>query len=92
MDSLLPIKPLKLGVSRDMKGYTMVKKIHNLMKMHKDVRVVHSYREENTCADTLIKERINSLHQIVFREEAPNFINSLIERDTRGTVFPTMVR
>ena len=92
MDSLLPVKSLKLGVSIDMKGYTMVKKIHNLMKMHKDVRVVHSYREENACANTLVKERINSLHQIVFRDEASNFINSLIERDTRGTVFPSMVR
>lgn len=45
----------KLNQSQKMKN------THNLMHMHDIVKVVHSYREANSCVDNLVKAGIDSM-------------------------------
>lgn len=47
MDSTLIVKAIEMVISKDMDGYSLIKQIHKLIKMHEEVKVVHSYREAN---------------------------------------------
>lgn len=68
----------------------MIKQIHKLIKMQEEVKVVHSYRQANSCANALVKAGIDSMHEMVFRDNASDFTKSMVDLDAKWTLFPRL--
>lgn len=61
------------------------------MKMFEEVKMVHTYREPNLCANTLAKFNVDSGKDLIFREEIMDFIRKLVIYDVIGTFVPILV-
>lgn len=61
MDSKTVAKVIDSGIMRDKQGYDLIKKIQKCMKLHKEVKVFHKYREANLCANLLTKTRLKNM-------------------------------
>lgn len=91
VDSNVIVKIFESRKLTDIDGYSLIKKIYNLMEMHEEVKVVHSYMETNLCADVLAKVVADNNEDIFFQEDIPVFIKRLTDIDVKGTRFPRLV-
>jgi ribonuclease HI len=51
VDSLRVVEVIKYGGISSAMGYSLTKEIHRLVSLEWDVKILHSYREANQCAD-----------------------------------------
>ncbi|GAU38380.1 hypothetical protein TSUD_147480 [Trifolium subterraneum] len=66
VDSVAVAKVIKEGGTASNMGYSLVKEIHRLVSFEWEVKIFHSYRETNRCADTLANMGYSLEENIVF--------------------------
>jgi hypothetical protein len=53
VDSVAVVKVIKTGVTTSVAGVSLIKSIRRLLEQGWEVKITHSYREANVCADAL---------------------------------------
>lgn len=74
VNSIITIEMLKSRQATNMDRYSLVKQILHLMKMFEEVKVAHTYREANLCANALAKFGVESGEDMVLEKEISYFM------------------
>jgi ribonuclease HI len=73
----------KVGVQHD--GWSLCQKIWRLLHLNWEVRIRHTYREANLCADALASIGCGVGNTMIFYESCPTQIRQLFIADAAGT-------
>lgn len=82
---------LELGKASVIEGGSMFNRILRLMKMHDKVKVIHYYREANTCAEALAKVGVEPVVSLEFRVYFLGFIREFFVLNGPGSSAPRLV-
>ncbi|XP_058734094.1 dynamin-related protein 4C-like [Vicia villosa] len=85
VDSTSTIDMIQSGRALDLNSHSLVKQILELMKIFEDIKVIHSYRQTNRCADALAKFDATTRNFLIFGEEFPIFIRHLLNLHSSQT-------
>jgi hypothetical protein len=70
---------------------SLVQKIRRLLQMAWEVKVQHSYRETNTCADALANIGCSMGSTLMIYESCPTQLRHLLVADQMGVPQPRMI-
>ncbi|MCH98228.1 ribonuclease H protein [Trifolium medium] len=91
VDSVAVVQVIREGRTHNAMGYSLVKKIQRIMSLASEVKISHSYRETNKCADALTNIGCSSVGNTVFYEDCPDQIRHLIVDDAMGITTPRLI-
>jgi len=92
VDSLVVVNIVTSGKESNASGRSLVQKIRKLLQMEWEVKVKHSYREANRCADALANIGCIVGNEMMFYESCPTQINHLLAADQAGVTFPRLIK
>jgi len=92
VDSLVVVNIITSGKESNASGRSLVQKIRKLLQMEWKVKVKHSYREANRCADALANIGCIMGNEMMFYELCPTQINHLLAADKAGVTFPRLIK
>ncbi|CAJ2663874.1 unnamed protein product, partial [Trifolium pratense] len=84
IDSISVVKMILNGMTSSALGFSLVKSIGRLLDEQWEVKISHSYRETNKCADALASMGCILDCNIVFFETCPSSIKNLFSADVMG--------
>jgi ribonuclease HI len=91
IDSISVVKMIMHGGTSSALGFSLVKSIRRLLDDRWDVKILHSYREANKCADALASMGCILDCNIVFFETCPSSIRNLFSADVMGFSTPRLI-
>ncbi|XVF01122.1 hypothetical protein REPUB_Repub04eG0060900 [Reevesia pubescens] len=91
-DSLVVVKKIFGTLSRNDPLYSALYQCQELIRLDRDFRLTHIYRETNFCADFLTSKAFNTDQLCGELELSPPNIMKLIEKDLIGVARPRATR
>jgi ribonuclease HI len=92
VDSLVVVNTITKGQDINSMGRNIVQRIRQLLQMEWEVKVQHSYREANNCADALANMGCRMGHGMMFYESCPTQISHLLAADQAGISFSRLIK
>jgi ribonuclease HI len=91
VDSMAVVKAIKTGATSSANGVSLMKSILRLLNQEWEIRITHSYREANMCADALANIGCSLDLNIMLFEECPSQVVALLAADMRGFSSPRSI-
>jgi ribonuclease HI len=91
VDSVALVQAIKSGATTSVIGISLIRSICRLVNQAWEVKIAHSYREANSCADALANIGCSLHLNIVYFDECPSQIRHLIFADSRGITSPRLI-
>ncbi|PNY07175.1 ethylene responsive transcription factor 1b [Trifolium pratense] len=91
VDSTSVVKVINDGTTTSAMGVSLVKSIGRLLELDCDVKIKHSYRETNMCADAMANLGCSLSNEIIFFEECPSHMRNLLAADCRNFSSPRLI-
>ncbi|GAU12737.1 hypothetical protein TSUD_122290 [Trifolium subterraneum] len=92
VDSVVAVvQAIKTGVTTSVNGNSLLRSICRLLEQEWEVKIAHSYREANSCADALANIGCSLHLNIVYFDECPDQVKHLISADSRGITSPRFI-
>jgi ribonuclease HI len=91
VDSTSVVKVIRVGATSSAMGVALLEGIGRLLEFEWEVKVTHSYREANTCADALANIGCSLGTDTTFFEECPSQINHLLVANKMGLLASRLI-
>ncbi|PNX83505.1 ribonuclease H, partial [Trifolium pratense] len=91
VDSVAVVQAIKSSATTSVNGISLIRSICRLLDQVWEVKVAHSYREANSCADALANIGYSFHLNIVYFDECPNQVRHLVSADNRGITSPRLI-
>ncbi|GAU36544.1 hypothetical protein TSUD_277500 [Trifolium subterraneum] len=90
-DSVVIVKSLQTGSEGSATGWMLFKKIKQLLTLNWEVRIIHVYREANSCADIMAGQGCSLQGDEEIYSNPPTVVLQCVSNDARGVSFPRLV-
>jgi ribonuclease HI len=91
LDALHVVKMLTKEKPATTFGWNICNRIWATLERDWEVRICHTYREGNSCADSLAHIGCSLGTNVIFYESCPTQIRNLVSNDARGTTVPRTI-
>jgi L1 cell adhesion molecule like protein len=91
IDSYVVVQTLQSDKDGSVVGWRVIHEIKRLLAMEWEVRICHSYREANTCADALANLGCDHEPGMRVYEQCPAWLSSLLLADAMGITTPRVI-
>ena len=91
VDSQVVVNTISFAKGGSPTGRTLVQNIRRLLELDWEVKICHSYREANYCADALANLACDGGFTMISYEQCPAQVNSIYLADVVGAYTPRLV-
>jgi ribonuclease HI len=91
VDSKVVVNTISFAKGGSSTGWTLVQNIRRLLELDWEVKICHSYREANFCADALANLACDGGFTMILYEQCPAQVRSIYLADVVGVYTPRLV-